>query len=518
MRNGAPAPSYAGLTDDTSALAPSGALSLVRRPMHSHSISLTNVTVSRGAVEVLSGATLVVGLGHRVGVVGPNGVGKTTLLQVISGLETPERGSVRRVPPDLRVGYLAQEADGRAGETVSSYLERRTLAGQTRIATTIAELGLSGRLNDSLQGLSGGQAARVRLAAVLLSRFDVYCLDEPTNDLDFDGLDRLDRFVAAVRGSVVVVSHDRAFLDRNVSRVVELEQGTRGLREWAGGWSEYEQARERARQLQYRRHADAEGRRRELEALSRERREQARGGSSLGKRTGGADRRATKALRSKVRQAERALERLGPVEKPFEPWRLRIELEPAARGSNLVVRLEQAVVKRGTFRLGPLDFELYRGERVAITGRNGSGKSTLLGAIAGSLPLTTGRRELGRGAVLGELEQARATFAVGEPLVEAFPGPVEASRTLLAKFGLGADDVLRPARTLSPGERTRAQLALLSASGVNCLMLDEPTNHLDLPAIEELEAALQDYPGAVVLISHDRRLLERLGPTRQVEL
>jgi ATPase subunit of ABC transporter with duplicated ATPase domains len=486
--------------------------------MRSHSISLTDVTVSRGAVEVLSAATLVVGRGHRIGVIGPNGAGKTTLLRLITGLEAPERGSVRRIPPDLRVGYLAQEADARAGETVSSYLERRTLAGQTRIATTIAELGLSGRMNNSLQELSGGQAARVRLAAVLLSRFDVYCLDEPTNDLDFDGLDRLDRFVEGVRGSIVVVSHDRAFLDRNVSRIVELEQGTRGLREWRGGWSEYEQARERARQLQYRRYADTEERRRELEALSRERRQQARGGASLGKRTGGADRRATKALRSKVGQAERALERLEPIEKPFEPWQLRIELEPAARGSNLVVRLEQAVVERGTFRLGPLDFELCRGERVAITGRNGSGKSTLLGAIAGSLPLTTGRRELGRGTILGELEQVRATFAVDERLVEAFPGPVEASRTLLAKFGLGADDVLRPARTLSPGERTRAQLALLSARGVNCLMLDEPTNHLDLPAIEELEAALQDYPGAVVLISHDRRLLERLGPTRRVEL
>jgi ATPase subunit of ABC transporter with duplicated ATPase domains len=486
--------------------------------MHSPSISLTDVTVSRGAVEVLSAATLVVGRGHRIGVIGPNGAGKTTLLRLITGLEAPERGSVRRIPPDLRVGYLAQEADARAGETVSSYLERRTLAGQTRIATTIAELGLSGRMNNSLQELSGGQAARVRLAAVLLSRFDVYCLDEPTNDLDFDGLDRLDRFVEGVRGSIVVVSHDRAFLDRNVSRIVELEQGTRALREWRGGWSEYEQARERARQLQYRRYADTEERRRELEALSRERRQQARGGASLGKRTGGADRRATKALRSKVGQAERALERLEPIEKPFEPWQLRIELEPAARGSNLVVRLEQAVVERGTFRLGPLDFELCRGERVAITGRNGSGKSTLLGAIAGSLPLTTGRRELGRGTILGELEQVRATFAVDERLVEAFPGPVEASRTLLAKFGLGADDVLRPARTLSPGERTRAQLALLSARGVNCLMLDEPTNHLDLPAIEELEAALQDYPGAVVLISHDRRLLERLGPTRRVEL
>jgi ATPase subunit of ABC transporter with duplicated ATPase domains len=486
--------------------------------MRSHSISLADVSVSRGVSEVLASATLTVGRGHRIGVVGPNGAGKTTLLRLLAGLELPDRGSVRRTPPDLRVGYLAQELDARESETVRAYLERRTQAGESRMAATAADLSLSARLDEPLQRLSGGQAARVRLAALLLTRFDVYCLDEPTNDLDFDGLDRLERFVAGVRASVVVVSHDRAFLDRIVSRIVELEEDTRHLREWPGGWSEYERARERARALQYRHYEDAEERRRELKALARERRGQARGGASLGKRTGGADRRATKALQSKVRQAERALERLGPVEKPFEPWRLRIELEPTVRSGDLVVRLEQAVVERGAFRLGPLDFELYRGERVAVTGRNGSGKSTLLGAIAGSLSLAAGRRDLGRGAVLGELDQARATFAVDKPLVEAFDGPTEASRTLLAKFGLGADDVLRPARTLSPGERTRAQLALLSARGVNCLLLDEPTNHLDLPAIEELESALREYAGAVVLVTHDRRLLERSGLTRRVEL
>jgi ATPase subunit of ABC transporter with duplicated ATPase domains len=219
-----------------------------------------------------------------------------------------------------------------------------------------------------------------------------------------------------------------------------------------------------------------------------------------------------------VRQAERALERVDRVEKPFEPWELRLAMEPAARGGDLVVRLERAVVERGAFRLGPLDLELRRGERLAVVGRNGSGKTTLLAAITGALPLSSGHRESGPGAVFGALEQTRGRFAVDEPLVEAFGGPLEAARTLLAKFGLGPDDVLRPARTLSPGERTRAQLALLSAQGVNCLVLDEPTNHLDLPAIEELETALAGYPGTVVLVTHDRRLLERFAPTRRLVL
>ncbi|MGB2874681.1 MAG: ABC-F family ATP-binding cassette domain-containing protein [Gaiellaceae bacterium] len=484
--------------------------------MQSHSITLAGVTASHGVTEVFSGVTLTVGAGSRIGVVGPNGAGKTTLLRLLAGLEEPDRGVVRRNPRDLSVGYLPQELDARPGEILRGYIERRTGAAETSQAAVAAKLGID--LDRRLETFSGGQAARARLAGLLLARFDVYCLDEPTNDLDFDGLERLERFVERIRGSVVVVSHDREFLDRTVSRIVELEEGTRRLREWPGGWSEFEAARERAREAQYRRYDETEERRREIDALLRARRGQARGGAKLGKQTGGADRRATNALKSKVRQAERALERLDRVEKPFEPWKLRLELEPSARGGELVVRLENAVVERGGFRLGPLDLDLHRGDRVAVVGRNGSGKTTLLGMITGALSLGSGSREVGRGAVFGELDQTRARFAVEEALVDAFGGPAEAARTLLAKFGLGADDVLRAARTLSPGERTRAQLALLSAQGVNCLLLDEPTNHLDLPAIEELEAALESYPGTVVLVTHDRRLLDRFGATRLVEL
>ncbi len=474
------------------------------------SITLVDVAASHGVHEVFSGVSLTVGDSARVGVVGANGAGKTTLLRLLAGLEEPERGRVRRSPPDLAVGYLPQELDARPGETLRAYLDRRTGASETELASTAAELGLD--LERPLDASSGGQAARARLAALLLARHEVYCLDEPTNDLDFDGLARLERFVQGVRGSVVVVSHDREFLDRTVDRIVELEEGRPRVREWPGGWSQYEAARSRARQTQYRRYDDAEERRQEVEGLLRERRGQARAHGR------GAGRRGTHALSMKVRQAERLLERVDTVEKPFEPWELKLELDPASRGGDLVVRLERAVVERGGFRLGPLDLALGRGDRLALTGPNGSGKSTLLGALTGELPLAAGTRVAGKRVVFGELEQTRARFTVDEPLVHAFGGPQEQARTLLAKFGLGADDVLRPARTLSPGERTRAQLALLAARGVNCLVLDEPTNHLDLPAIEELEAALAGYTGTVVLVTHDRRLLERFGATREIAL
>ena len=522
-----------------------------------HSITLKDVSKSHGARLLLDRISLVVGAGSRVGVVGPNGVGKTTLLRLLAGLDVPDSGSIVRSPPGLAVGYLPQELDARAGETLLAYLERRTgvasaaaemdaladrlpermadysealerflaLGGgdfEACAAAACAEAGLRRRLDRPLDSLSGGEAARARLAALLLARFEVFCLDEPTNDLDFSGLDRLERFVAELRGSLVVVSHDRAFLDRTVTRIVEIEEGSGKLREWPGGWSDYEAARGRALEAQYRRFAETEERRRELESLLRERRGQARTGATLAKRTGGADRRGTHALQTKVRQAERALERLEQVEKPFEPWRLQLELAPRSRSGDVVARLEGAVVERGGFRLGPLDLELRYGDRLAVTGPNGAGKTTLLRALLGELPLAAGRRTLGRGVVVGTIDQRRGRFAGVRPVVEEFaaeagwkPGD---TRTFLAKFGLGADDVLRPGRSLSPGERTRAALALAAARGVNCLVLDEPTNHLDLPAIEELEAALETFEGTIVLVTHDRRLLERFKATRELRL
>ena len=208
------------------------------------SITLVDVAASHGVHEIFSGVSLTVGDGARVGVVGPNGAGKTTMLRLLAGLEEPERGRVRRSPPDLSVGYLPQELDARPGETLRAYLERRTGASETELASTAAQLGLDPE--RPLDASSGGQAARARLAALLLARHEVYCLDEPTNDLDFDGLARLERFVQGVHGSVVIVSHDREFLDRTVDRIVELEEGRQRVREWTGGWSEYEAARDRA--------------------------------------------------------------------------------------------------------------------------------------------------------------------------------------------------------------------------------------------------------------------------------
>ena len=512
------------------------------------SLAARTISKSYAAVQVLDRVTLVVSPGDRVGIVGPNGIGKSTLLRVLAGLEEPDRGEVVRVGA---VGYLPQEPEARPGETVRDYLARRTgvgaaehamdelasrldaepgLAGaytealerylllggedfDARAGAVLDDVGLGRRADRELASLSGGEAARAALAAILLARFDLFLLDEPTNNLDFAGLDRLERFFDGLAAGVALVSHDRAFLDRTVTRVVEIEAETREVHEYAGTWSDYEAARERARRQH---EAEYDGyviERDRYTTLLSTRRSEARAGGAM------ADRRGTNALRGKVAQAKHHLERLEVVDKPWSPWRLHLQFA-APPPTGFIAELAGARVEVGSFAVGPVDVLLGYGDRLAIVGPNGSGKTSLIRALTGELPLVGGERRIGAATVFGELNQARDLFAGA--LLDDFARlaglAATDARTLLAKFALGADDVDRPAPLLSPGERTRAGLALLSARGVNCLILDEPTNHLDLEAIEELETALAGYEGCLVVVTHDRRFLERLEVLRTLDL
>jgi ATPase subunit of ABC transporter with duplicated ATPase domains len=512
------------------------------------SLAARNISKSYAAVQVLDRVTLVVSPGDRVGIVGPNGIGKSTLLRVLAGLEDPDRGEIVR---SGAAGYLPQEPEARAGETVRGYLARRTGVGaaehemdalasrleaepgltgaytealerylllggedfDARAGAVLDDVGLARRADRELTSLSGGEAARAALAAILLARFDLFLLDEPTNNLDFAGLDRLERFFDGLAAGVVLVSHDRAFLDRTVTRVVEIEAETREVHEYAGTWSDYEAARERARRQHEADYADYVLERDRYTRLLSSRRSEARAGGAM------ADRRGTNALRGKVAQAKHHLERLDVVDKPWSPWRLQLQFAPPPP-AGFIAELAGARVEVGSFTLGPVDVLLGYGDRLAIVGANGSGKTSLIHALTGELALAGGERRIGAGTVFGELNQARDLFT-GTLLADfaQLAGlPATDARTLLAKFALGADDVDRDAASLSPGERTRAGLALLAARGVNCLILDEPTNHLDLEAIEELETALAGFDGCLVVVTHDRRFLERLEVSRTLDL
>ena len=530
-------------------------------------LSLDGVVKTYGPRTVLRDVSLIVPDDARIGVVGPNGIGKSTLLRVMAGAEAPDEGRVLLSPPTWRVGLLDQRGRPAGDETVAEHLARLTgvaaagerldaltaalaedparvdaytealeaflaLGGddlEARAGAALADVGLpADRLGVPMSALSGGQAARVGLAVLVLARVDLLLLDEPTNDLDFDGLAILERLIDAHRGAVVTVSHDRAFLDRCVRRIVEVVEPTHEVREYAGGWSDYVAQRDIARGRQYEAHGRYAGERSRLETRMRRQRAWSEEGVKREKKRPKDPDKIGRAMRSerseqqasKVRATERALERLEVVEKPWEGWRLQLRLASGRGGGDVVAVLEGAVVERGAFGLGPVDLDVRRGDRIVVTGPNGGGKSTLIGALFGRVPLSAGAQRTGPSVVVGEIEQER-TALLGAPrlldaVVERSGLRAEEARTLLAKFALDADRVERPAGDLSPGERTRALLALLAAREVGCLVLDEPTNHLDLEAIEQLEDALDDYEGTLILVTHDRRMLERVAVTRRL--
>ena len=528
-----------------------------------------DISLALGARHILEGVDLSVDPGQRIGLVGPNGVGKSTLLRVLAGQLAADTGSVTLAPASAVVGYLPQEPE-RADETVREHLERRTgvaaasaaldattaamaagdpAAGDaysdaldtwlalgaadfdSRVGDVWADLGLDERLLDErLPVLSGGEAARVGLAALFLARFDVFLLDEPTNDLDLDGLARLERFVVGLGAGCVIVSHDRTFLERTITHVVEIDEFSHTSSRYAGGWEVYLRERNVARQQAQAAYEEYDTKRASLAGRAQREREWATQGASKAKKKPSDNDKNIKAfkinqseqLAGKAARTDKMMERLEVVEEPREAWQLRMQLAEVERSGDVVARLEGAVVHRDTFTLGPVDLQVGYGERIVIEGPNGSGKSTLLGALLGEVALTGGVQWRGPGVVVGRLEQARQQLIDQPTVVAAFMAAtgmlVPEARTLLAKFGIGAEHVNRPAHSLSPGERTRLVLALLMAKGSNCLVLDEPTNHLDMPAIEQLEQAVETFRGTVLLVSHDRSLLSNVRRTRTLVL
>jgi ATPase subunit of ABC transporter with duplicated ATPase domains len=544
------------------------------REQHMSRLTASHISFAYGAQAVLEDVSLTLGPGDRTGVLAPNGVGKSTLLMVLAGELEPDSGSVTRSPAATTVLRLSQEPDIRAGETLAGHLARRTGVAQAqadldagadalaagtpgaddaydealqrwlslggadlpeRTAQASAELGLDpALLSRPAAQLSGGQQARLGLAAVLLARPHILLLDEPTNDLDDAGLDLLERHLRQFAGGLALVSHDRAMLSAVTLQILELDEFTRHGSRYAGGWDAFVAERDLARRRAVDAYTAYEHEKGRLTEAARTQRQWARSGAQRAAnprrqddpdkfirafRIAGAEKTGAGAAR-----ADRALARLDRdvPDEVREPWHLQLEIAQAERAGAIAVALTGAVVSRGEVTLGPVDLTIGPADRIRITGPNGSGKTTLADAVLGRAPLDAGQRYQGPSVVVGELDQTRREFATSAPVADVVQraaglGPEEA-RTLLAKFRLRGDAALRPAGALSPGERTRAGLALLQARGVNFLVLDEPTNHLDIEAIEQLEQALAGYPGTLLLITHDRRLAGAIEVTHTIDV
>jgi ATPase subunit of ABC transporter with duplicated ATPase domains len=537
-------------------------------------LTASNVSVSFGSLVVLEGVSITIGAGDRTGIIAPNGVGKSTLLKVLAGDLEPDAGVVTRSPSTTTVLRLAQEPDIRAGESLATHLARRTQVGAAqadldtslsaltrgdagaddqydralqrwlalggadlpeRMAQVTAQLGLGDTLLDrNVADLSGGQKARLGLAAVLLAQPDILLLDEPTNDLDDAGLALLEARLASSKAGLALVSHDRALLGAVASQIVELDEFSRHGSLFSGGWDAYVAERDLARRRAVDAYAAYESDRDKLTETARRQRQWARSGAqrAANPRNQADPDKHIKAFKiasaqstgSGAARADKAIARLDKdaPDEVREPWQLRLEIAEAKRAGDVAIALTGAVVSRGEVTLGPVSLTIGPADRIRITGPNGSGKTTLVDALLGRAPLAAGQRYAGPSVVVGELDQTRREFATDAPVVEVVRSAarldVSEARTLLAKFRLKGDAALRPSSALSPGERTRAGLALLQARGVNFLVLDEPTNHLDIEAIEQLEQALAGYSCTLIMVTHDRRLASAVSVTQTIDV
>ena len=519
------------------------------------------------AEPLFTGATFALGNGDRAGLVGPNGTGKSTLLRLLAGLDLPDSGSVTTAADD-RIGFLHQQAPD-ADLSVRDFLRRaigevyeldeQMRALETAMAQTggtVAELAEYGAVQERfamLDGwtfhsaiddatshlaiahlppsarfreLSGGEQARVMLAGVLLARPTVLLLDEPTNHLDLNGLRWLERFLEGFPGAVLVVSHDRRFLDNTVRRIFELDGVSDELQTFTGGYTAYraekahrfERLREEFRaQDRYRRQLEADIARTRGQALQTERTAGGLGSDKL--------KRYAKKVARKAKARERRLQRQMAqaewIANPEDAPSFTLSLDGVStRGRRLALLDGVRVELGGRCVLDGADLVVKGRDRVAVVGENGAGKTTLLSVLAGGLAPAGGRREVD--ATVAVLPQSHHGLPLGRGVLEFYRSRVvayeEDARAFLGHFLFEQDQLHRPIGTLSPGERSRLLIAVLVSSGAELLLLDEPTNHLDFDSMDVVEEALRQFRGTIVAVTHDREFIRSIGCTRVVQV
>jgi len=505
-------------------------------------VTCNKLSKSYGAQDVLANITAEVPRGAKIALVGANGVGKTTLLRLLAGMEEPSGGTVSRAR-GLRIGFLPQEseralrgegtlwdemlsafsdllaqqarleateaalAESDDPELLAAYGQQQQafdVAGgytyETRIRLVLSGLGFDARDHQRpLSQLSGGQKTRALLGHLLLENPDLLILDEPTNHLDLKALEWLEKWLRGWEGTLLLVSHDRYFMDRVVSVVWELAFGR--LERYRGNYTHYTQQRaERHAQL--------------LATYEAQQEHIARTEDYIQRNIAGQNTRQAQGRRKRLERFVRDK----AIDAPREERAIRLDMQANARSGDQVLitqALQVGYHDDGVPLFDVPDITLYRGECAALIGPNAAGKTTFLKTVLGQLPPLSGQGRLGASVEVGYFAQAHETLnpesSVIDEILSMQDVPEGEARNLLARYLFTGDDVFKPVRALSGGERGRLALAKLALSGANFLLLDEPTNHLDIPSQEVLEATLADFAGTILLVSHDRYLIRNLA-------
>jgi ATP-binding cassette, subfamily F, member 3 len=519
-----------------------------------------------GIQPILQDVSFSISNRERVGLIGPNGCGKTTLMRILAGIEQPDSGTVASTRPNLRIGYLAQGRDFDPEHTLQTTLSLKPVSQaeleseitslalalatnpndshiQTKYDTTLHQLSITNHqlptilaplgladipIDTPISHLSGGQKTRLMLARVLLEQPHLLLLDEPTNHLDIEMLEWLEDWLSRFQGAALIVSHDRAFLDNTVTSIFELDPETQNIKSYVGNYSEYleQKLTEREKQTQaWQDQQDEIAQLRSAAAHIRSLTKMHKGGKADPKNTDGFSvghfgNRATKRTAGRAKHIEARIEKLlteARIEKPKQSWQMKLEFGAPAHQSKDVLVADNLSIGYTTGRplLENLNLHIRAGQRIVLTGPNGSGKTTLLRTIAGKLNPLAGILRLGITVKLGYMIQEQELLTQNLNALQSVQSVASfnetEARNYLHYFLFKGDSALRPASELSFGERARLQLGLLVAQGCTFLLLDEPINHLDIPSRARFEEALANFKGTILAVVHDRYFIERFA-------
>ncbi len=523
-----------------------------------------HITKSYGIHPVLKDISFSINTRDRIGLIGPNGCGKTTLLRILTGEEKPDSGQITHTLPNIRIGSMPQGFEPLPGQTIGTTLNLSAENGSP-LDAEIASLALSlskdpqdpelqSRYDNALARLSsftvkpesvlaplgladypldtptihlsGGQKTRLSLARILLSNPHLILLDEPTNHLDIAMLEWLENWLNTFRGAALIISHDRAFLDNTVISILELDPTIHGLKAYPGNYTDYVEQKITEREHQARAWQDQQDEIAQLRAAAAHLRGmikmkkggKADGGDKFAK--GFFRNRVTKGVAGRAKHIEMRIDKLlneDRIERLRPSWQLKLDFgSPEHQSRDVVITKNLSV---GYAQEQPLltsvDLHLRAGQRIALTGENGSGKTTLVRTITGMIPPLAGTLKVGEKVKLGYMAQEQELLdptLTGLQTIQKFaPFNETEARHFLHFFLFSGDDPLRPSSSYSYGERARLMLALLVAQGCTFLILDEPINHLDIPSRARFEQALGNFKGAVLAVVHDRYFIENFA-------
>jgi ATP-binding cassette subfamily F protein 3 len=464
-------------------------------------IQAKNLYKSYGAKIIAENISLNISPGQRIGLIGPNGTGKSTLFKMLLGMEDPDKGEIVR---SGTVGLLPQSISFTETDSIYDYLKDAIKEEweEYRIPAALADVGMDAVDPTILiKTLSGGQKTRLGIARLLLEDCDTLFLDEPTNNLDLRGLVWLEKFILRFKGSVVVISHDRTFLDAIVTKIFELDPFSHAINEYTGNYSDYMTERLHRRELQLAAYADFDEKRSEMEewiALEKQ------------KQSNHADPKGGKRLNAMKTKYEKFVENESQ-EKPKDFQKIRIgSLGEETHRKKVIFYIED--FSSSLFSIAKL--AIHGGDRIHLKGHNGGGKSTLIKIL---LDHAAEGVKVGYFAQEHEILDFNNTV-MGEMLKKTTVGSESRARQVVGKFAIRGASVFNSVSGLSQGERVKLILAILTNQGNNFLVLDEPTNHLDLESREILEAALADFDGGFIVVSHDRYFLKQIGINRELEI